>query len=295
MKLKNRIAKTCGICLGLLSLAASSSGCVNEKPETPAATTSAVLGQEPNAVADEDVVKRLTQLETACNSMTARLEELVAEQKSLTTSVAQMREHDANLDREIKTAQQLLIGRVEVEKLKYDRNVTLGAELFGRGEYDQAAHYFSRALEIHPNGYIAYVNRGAALQHLERWNEALVDFKVAGELDADNYVPWNNAAWLLATCPDDHVRNGKDAFSFATKAGELTDWKDAGVLGTLAAAHAERGEFDAALNRMKEAIEIAPKEALPDLLKQQTQLEARKPIRIESGNHEQGADAEEAQ
>ncbi len=49
----------------------------------------------------------------------------------------------------------------------------------------------------------------------------------------------NSLAWLLATCWDDTVRDGKRAVTIATTACELSDWKEAYHLEPLAAAHAE--------------------------------------------------------
>lgn len=57
----------------------------------------------------------------------------------------------------------------------------------------------------------------------------------------------NGYAWLLATAPDANARNGVKAVQFANTAAELTGWKDAAVLDTLAAAYAEAGDFKSAL------------------------------------------------
>jgi tetratricopeptide (TPR) repeat protein len=57
----------------------------------------------------------------------------------------------------------------------------------------------------------------------------------------------NAFAWLWATSPDAKFRDGKRAVEFATRACELSHWKEAYPIGTLAAAHAEAGDFDAAV------------------------------------------------
>jgi hypothetical protein len=66
----------------------------------------------------------------------------------------------------------------------------------------------------------------------------------------------NDFAWFLALCPDDSQRNGKLAVTYATKACELSEWKEANFIGTLAAAYAEVGDFDAAIKYQRQAMDI---------------------------------------
>ena len=67
----------------------------------------------------------------------------------------------------------------------------------------------------------------------------------------------NNLAWILATCPDDSIRNGTDAVKYAEQARRLTGSKQAGVMGTLAAAYAEAGRFPEAITAAQTAIKLA--------------------------------------
>ncbi len=66
----------------------------------------------------------------------------------------------------------------------------------------------------------------------------------------------NNLGWTLATATDPKVRDGKAAVEFATKACELTAWKQPTYLDTLAAAYAEAGDFDTSVRRQIEAISL---------------------------------------
>lgn len=53
----------------------------------------------------------------------------------------------------------------------------------------------------------------------------------------------NAMAWFLATVDDPALRDGPRALAYATKAAELTAWKNTSYLDTLAAACAETGDF----------------------------------------------------
>ena len=67
----------------------------------------------------------------------------------------------------------------------------------------------------------------------------------------------NNLAWLLATSADEQLRNGPEAVRYAEKACALTGYKQAGLVGTLAAAYAEAGRFPEAVKNCQLTIELA--------------------------------------
>ena len=97
--------------------------------------------------------------------------------------------------------------------------------------------------------------------------KAIDDYRVAVEIDPSFALAWNNCAWLLATASDASLRNGRQAVEFATKACELTGYQKADVLDTLAAAHAEAGQFEQAVQRAKEAIDKADAKHKPAIEK----------------------------
>ncbi|MBQ3388504.1 MAG: tetratricopeptide repeat protein [Thermoguttaceae bacterium] len=93
-----------------------------------------------------------------------------------------------------------------------------------------------------------------------RWQDAANVYERILELHPADVGSLNNYAWLLATCPDDAIRNGARALELATKAAEKTNFREPYILSTLAAAYAETGDFAKALELSEKGTAIAEKE-----------------------------------
>lgn len=94
----------------------------------------------------------------------------------------------------------------------------------------------------------------------------------------------NNLAWVLATSPKDEVRDGKRSVDLATKACDLTEYKEAHILSTLAAAYAESGDFEKAREWSQKAVSLgaeAENEQLDQLKKELENYKENKPWREE--------------
>lgn len=72
--------------------------------------------------------------------------------------------------------------------------------------------------------------------------------------DPNDDWSYNQIAWIKSTCPDASLRDGKDAVSYATKACELSEWKNWDWIDTLAAAYAEMGDFKLATEFAERAL-----------------------------------------
>jgi curved DNA-binding protein CbpA len=116
------------------------------------------------------------------------------------------------------------------------------------------------------------------------YTRALRDYEEAIRLDPNSNLACYRCAWLLATCPDSEIRDGKRAIQLATRACNLSGWKDGIDLDVLAAAYAEAGDFDNAILYLKKALEN-PHPLLEadygDAFRQRLALyEQRKPFRL---------------
>ena len=78
----------------------------------------------------------------------------------------------------------------------------------------------------------------------QQLSDAINHYHRVLELDTNSVPALNNLAWLLATASDPRLRNGKEAVRLAEWACQLTQYQEAFLVGTLAAAYAEAGRFD---------------------------------------------------
>jgi len=154
-----------------------------------------------------------------------------------------------------------------------------------KGEYDKAIADFGEAIRLDPKYAMAYNNRGGAWYAKGAYDKAIADFGEAIRLDPKLAPAYNCRAWLWATCPDEKYRDGKKAVDSATRACELTDWKDTLLFDTLAAACAEAGDFDAAVEWQEKALGLLTKgneQYRKDFDARLTLYRAKKPYREES-------------
>ena len=130
-------------------------------------------------------------------------------------------------------------------------------EFFKKDDYTNAIADFEKAAEITPElsqDAFFMSSRGFCRSKLGAFENGIEDCKKAVHLDTNNVMALNNLAWLLAIAPDIKLRDGKKAVEYAKRANEITESKDPYILGTLAAAYAESGDFGEAVKWEKKSI-----------------------------------------
>jgi tetratricopeptide (TPR) repeat protein len=94
----------------------------------------------------------------------------------------------------------------------------------------------------------------------------------------------NNVAWFLSAHWEAKARDGRAAIAFATRACQLTSWKQSRYVDTLAAAYAEAGDFDQAVKWEQYALKITPsqtQQSVIDAMRERLELyKDRKPYRM---------------
>jgi Tfp pilus assembly protein PilF len=165
----------------------------------------------------------------------------------------------------------------------------LGEILLIQGKPDEAEQLFKAALSAKPDDSETHKRYAHLLVQQRRISEALcqqrmaIDFSLEPEtrlrlnnaallhqagdvgqaearlrevlaMNPDSVEALNNLAWMLATAPDDDLRNGVEAVKLAEKASSLPPVDGLCVPGTLAAAYAEAGRFSEAIATAEDAV-----------------------------------------
>jgi tetratricopeptide (TPR) repeat protein len=117
----------------------------------------------------------------------------------------------------------------------------------GKKEFKTAIADYTEAIRLRPNDAEAYKNRGFARSSMKEYEKALADFNQAIRLEPNDAFSYVSVAWILTNSPDKRIRDTKRAVAMATKACEMSGWKAASHLESLAAACAATSDLESAV------------------------------------------------
>ncbi len=224
----------------------------------------------------------------------AGIEEELGDKDKALADVQRVLELQPDLPEGLRMHAMMLIGRdqfdagiSELEKLrKLDpKNLLTLLEMAtaynAQKKYQQAIEICSAVLAEHPEQADFLRSRGDARLNQGQRADAIADYDKALKQQPKEVGVLNNLAWVLATAPEDKLRDGKRSLALATAASKSTDYKQDYILSTLAAAYAETGDFTNAIKWSTKAAELAAKtkEHGAALNKELSSYQAHKPWR----------------
>jgi len=137
------------------------------------------------------------------------------------------------------------------------------ADLLNRsGRTDQAIRHYIRSLAIDPTRHRACLSLGRALVDAGRPDLALEVLRDGARRNPEAFDLCDYLARLLATHPDEEIRNGEEALALAQKVYEARRQPHLDSMTTLAYALAEVGKFDLAVAMGRQVVQIAESRGL---------------------------------
>jgi len=159
-----------------------------------------------------------------------------------------------------------LINRIQPGPLREELQLKLGLAYWRNNNHKQALRVIDQVTRANDGNWQAYRLRGEILLSQGEHGDAVSAYEKAVRMMPEAVNEdirsslLNNLSWLLATSPEDGVRDGERALELGLKACELTNYAEAHILSTLAAAYAEKGDFEKAIEFATKAVDIGKKE-----------------------------------
>jgi tetratricopeptide (TPR) repeat protein len=148
----------------------------------------------------------------------------------------------------------------------------LALALLREGRKEEARAAYQQLARLMPATAEGYRDLADMLNEGQQFADAIHYYREALRLEPDFVPVLNNLALLLATCGQRELRNGPEAVQLAERACQLTQRRDANLLGTLAVAYAQAGRFGEAVKTTEEAQAVARASGTDYLLPMQAEM-----------------------
>jgi protein O-mannosyl-transferase len=177
-----------------------------------------------------------------------------------------------------------LLGLIVQSRPDYaEAHFNLGVALFQIGQTNQAVAEFQRSLVLRPDLIPAHRTMGNLLRRSGQIQEAITHYEKVVSAQAADAGVLNELAWIRATQPQPHFRDGAEAVRLAEQACQTTQFKEPVLVLTLSAAYAEAARFEDAAKTAQKAHDLALSLGQTDLAEKCLQFvelfKARQPYR----------------
>jgi len=132
--------------------------------------------------------------------------------------------------------------------------------LLRESRLDQAVAHLQKELQVNPTSADAHNDLGTAWSQQGQIDRAISEWQKTLELRPDNLNAYCNLVWVLATFPDETIRDGAKAVALGERALQLSSEDDPRIFRLLAAAYAENGQFDKATETAQRGAQLATKQ-----------------------------------
>jgi len=143
---------------------------------------------------------------------------------------------------------------LELDPTLVESHNNFGTALLQEGKIEEAIAHYREALRFDPGFAKARNNLGTALYIMGMSDEAIDQTQKAVELQPGDRGTRRNLAWMLATAPNDSLRNGPRAVQLA---GSAIEDGNPASFRILAAAQAQAGDFPNAVRSARKALSMA--------------------------------------
>ena len=154
----------------------------------------------------------------------------------------------------------LLKSAVDLRPDNSPAHENLAKALLQKGQVADALVHYRKLLELQPDNMEVHNIVGTVLVQQGHIREGVEEWQKVLEIQPDNGNALNNLAWVLATAPDDSLRDGSRAVQLAEQALQISGDRIPIVFRTLAAAYAENQQFPQAIETAQQGLELANKQ-----------------------------------
>ena len=157
----------------------------------------------------------------------------------------------------------------------------LSSAFLKKGEIDEAIFHCRAVLSTQPEHADAHTILASAFLQKGEIGTAIEQYKKTLEIMPRSVPALNNLAWILATYSDPAFRDGTKALELAQRANEFSGRNNPIILRTLAAAHANVGQFSMAVEVGQLALSLTDRQSplASALQRELAGYEAREPYR----------------